>query len=165
MKYILSIMIVSIFTVGVFAQKLPAKEGLYKGTMYLYRQGIISDSVTVELKIEVLQPDSAWKWQTKYLSEKMPMTKDYKLVSKDATKGFYATDEGENIILYDFLFGNKLYSQFETHEILLTSSYEWIGNDQIIFEVTSAKKEKETPEGISNYKINHLQRVVFKKIK
>lgn len=146
------------------AQKLPVQEGLYRGKMYMYRQGVINDSVWVELKIKALLKDSCWTWETKYLSEKLPLTKAYKLLTKDVTKGFYTTDEGDEIFLYDFLFGNKLYSQFETHETLLTSSYEWLEKNRIVFEVTSAKKEKETPQGISNYKINHLQRVVFDKV-
>ena len=93
----------------------------------------------------------------------MPAVKDYKLVLKDAVTQTYATDEGNGIELMDYYFNNKLYSIFETHGVMLTSSYELQGN-QLIFEVSSGKKIDENKE-VNNYSVLNLQRVIFKRRK
>ncbi|SOD91764.1 hypothetical protein [Spirosoma fluviale] len=92
----------------------------------------------------------------------MPVVKDYTLRLKDAAKHEYVTDEGDGVVLADYLFGNKLYSVFETQGIVLTSTYELIG-DKLIFEVTSGRKQAEPSQGVINYSVDNLQRVVFKK--
>lgn len=92
------------------------------------------------------------------------MTKDYILRLPDPTKNKYITDEGDGVELTDYLYGNKLYSIFETHEVFLTSTYELIGNE-LIFEVTSGKMEPITSSEIKTYSTDNLQRVVFKKKK
>jgi len=91
------------------------------------------------------------------------MVKDYKLVISDAGKGVFKTDEGDGTFLIDYLFENKLYSVFETQGILLTSTYEWLGN-QIIFEVTSGK-ELQTTNGVKSYSVLNLQKAVLRKMK
>ena len=71
-------------------------------------------------------------------------------------------DEGDGTFLIDYLFENKLYSVFETQGILLTSTYEWLGN-QIIFEVTSGK-ELQTTNGVKSYNVLNLQKAVLRKM-
>ena len=90
------------------------------------------------------------------------MVKDYKLVISDASKGVFKTDEGDGIFLIDYLFENKLYSVFVTQGILLTSTYEWLGN-QIIFEVTSGK-ELQTTNSVKSYSVLNLQKAVLRKM-
>ena len=58
--------------------------------------------------------------------------------------------------------GDRLLSTFEVKGILLTANYELRGNE-LIFEVTSGKKDSETGGGVTNYSVNALQRVVLKK--
>jgi hypothetical protein len=94
----------------------------------------------------------------------MPMTKDYILRLPDPTKNKYITDEGDGVELTDYLYGSKLYSIFETHEVFLTSTYELYGKE-LIFEVTSGKKESGMHPEINTYSTDNLQRVVFKKKK
>ncbi|WP_435354341.1 hypothetical protein [Emticicia sp. SJ17W-69] len=136
--------------------------GTWKGTMYIYSRGTLRDSVSVRLTVAKTEKPNAWTWKTTYLSPKMPMVKDYVLRLKDASKNVYITDEGDGIELVDYLFNNKLYSVFETHNVLLTSSYELRGNE-LIFEVTSGKKETLTNQEVINYPVDNLQRVVFRK--
>lgn len=50
----------------------------------------------------------------------------------------------------------------EKQGILLTSTYEWLGN-QIIFEVTSGK-ELQTTNGVKSYSVLNLQRAVLRKM-
>ncbi len=137
--------------------------GKWEGIMYMYGKGQLRDSLPVELDVQKTNKSDTWLWKTTYLSKTMPAVKDYKLVLKDAVTQTYATDEGNSIELMDYYFNNKLYSIFETHGVMLTSSYELQGN-QLIFEVTSGKKIDENKE-VNNYSVLNLQRVIFKRRK
>ena len=136
-------------------------EGKWKGTMYIYGKGQIRDSVPVELFVQKTSLPHTWVWKTSYLSNKNPMEKNYKLVLKDTASQTYLIDEGNGIELWSYYFNNKLYSVFETHDVMLTSSYELQG-DKLIFEVTSGKKIEDKKE-VTNYSVLALQRVVFKR--
>jgi hypothetical protein len=137
--------------------------GRWEGTMHIYSKGVLKDSVAVRHTVEKLTATS-WTWKTEYLSPTMPLVKDYVLRTPDPTQNKYITDEGGGLELTDYLFGNKLYSVFETHEVLLTSTYEIIG-DTLIFEVTSGKKEPASHPEVLTFSTSNLQRVVFKRIK
>jgi hypothetical protein len=136
--------------------------GNWEGIMYLYGKGQLRDSVPVQLSVQKTASLNTWSWKTSYLSKTQPMVKDYQLVLKDAVTNSYETDEGDGVILKDYLFQNKLYNVFETQGIFLTSSYELVG-DQLIFEVSSGKKPEEENKGVTNYSVTSLQRVIFRK--
>jgi len=136
-------------------------EGRWKGTMYMYGKGQIRDSVPLELFVQKTSLPHTWVWKTNYLSNKYPMEKNYKLVLKDTASQTYLIDEGDGIELWNYYFNNKLYSVFETHDVMLTSSYELQG-DKLIFEVTSGKKIEDKKE-VTNYSVLALQRVVLKR--
>jgi hypothetical protein len=137
-------------------------EGIWKGTMYMYRDGKIRDSVHVRLTIAATDRPDEWIWRTDYLSPQMPLTKDYKLRVKDLSKNVYVTDEGNGLELTTYHAGQKLYNVFETSGVMLTSSYEFRENE-LIFEVTSGRKEVVTHSDVTNYAVEHIQRVVLKK--
>lgn len=133
--------------------------GNWSGTMYLYNHGQLRDSVAVTHVVAATANPQEWTWRTDYLSDKMPMTKDYLLRLRDPAKGIYEVDERDGIVLYEYLFADKIYSVFETQGVLLTSTYELRGKE-LIFEVTSGKKISTDSEVIS-YTVEHLQRVVL----
>jgi hypothetical protein len=137
--------------------------GTWKGIMHIYHLGKLRDSVEVKLTVAV-EATHVWTWRMEYLSAKMPMVKDYKLRLKDASKNLYVTDEGGGLELTDYLTGNKLYSIFETQGIMLTSEYELRGHE-LIFEVTSGKKEATSHPEVTNYSTTSVQRVVLKRMK
>lgn len=137
--------------------------GNWKGTMYLYSRGVLKDSVSVTLTVAKTADANAWTWKTEYLSPKMPMVKDYVLRLKDAAKGHYVTDEGGGVVLMDYLFNNKLYCVFETAGVMLTSTYELRGKE-LIFEVTSGKKQTGDNQPVTNFSVDNIQRVVFRKV-
>jgi hypothetical protein len=151
--------ITSIFAQASFPEKCL---GVWTGTMHIYNRGSLVDSVPIKLNVTRTNAPDTFIWKTEYLSTKNPMVKDYKLVISDAGKGVFKTDEGDGIFLIDYLFENKLYSVFETQGILLTSTYEWLGN-QIIFEVTSGK-ELQTINGVKSYSVLNLQKAVLRKM-
>lgn len=161
MKLFMFLAIVLGFQQGI-AQDFKIKDGEWKGTMSIYKSNTIIDTIPVTLTIRTIIQDSVWQWKTTYLSSKMPVTKDYLLKVKDREKGVYITDEQDGTELLNYLMGNKMYCQFEVSGILLTSSYEWI-HDDIKFEITAGKKLASQKE-ISNYSINTLQTVLFKKV-
>lgn len=88
------------------------------------------------------------------------MVKDYVLRVKDRTKKVFVTDEGGGLELTDYQTGNKLYSVFETGGILLTANYELRGGE-LVFEVTSGKKEPAQHPGVANYAVSAVQRIVL----
>ncbi len=137
--------------------------GNWEGTMYIYNRGMLKDSLSVKLTVKKMTAADAWMWKMEYLSPQMPMVKDYILRLKDASKGHYITDEGGGIELMDYLFENKLYCVFETSGVILTSTYELRGKE-LIFEVTSGKKQGVDNQPVTNYSVDNLQRVVFRKV-
>ncbi len=134
--------------------------GIWEGTMYLWNGGQVKDSLPVRMTI-IKQKDSAvWSWKTEYLSPTRPMTKDYLLKLSDPAKRVYITDEGDGILLYDYEFGNKLYSAFAVQGAYLTACYE-IKGEELVFEVSSGKQLEAVTNGVTSYSVNNLQRVVY----
>lgn len=133
--------------------------GVWEGTMYIYGGGQLRDSVRVQHTVKPIDKTS-WTWKTDYLSEKLPMTKDYILRQQEPS--VYVVDEGQNITIPMRQAGNKLYSVFEVQGILLTSSYE-LKNGQLIFEVISGKKNSEANAQVGTYLINAVQSVELKR--
>lgn len=164
MKKIISLLLTFIY-LNTYAQQIKISDGKWKGTLIIWKENKIMDSVPTELTIKTIIKDSIWQWKTEYISATMPVTKDYSLRVVDKQKGIYITDEGDGIELMNYTFGNKLYSNFETSGILLTSSYEWIGND-IIFEIASGKKIDNINSNaeVLNFTVRNLQKVVYKKV-
>lgn len=136
-------------------------EGHWKGKLMIYANGILRDSVNITLDISPIDGTN-WIWKTSYHSEQYPMVKDYKMISEGGQ--VYIMDEGNEIELINYLFGDKLYCIFETEEVLLTSSYELV-EDRLIFEVTSGKMNAEERGGVRNYPVSHVQRAVLRKVK
>lgn len=134
-----------------------ACQGTWKGTMYIYRKGVVKDSV--EVRLEVAPIPGGWTWKTHYLSSKHPMVKDYLL--RYQQENHYVIDEQDSTVLDAYLTDNKLFSVFETEGIVLTSGYELRGKDTLVFEVTSGKKGSGV--GVVNYRMDNVQRVVLKK--
>ena len=152
-----------LFTGVLYAQSSFVQKclGTWQGTMYMYHDGKLRDSVNVKLIVANTTDTGVWVWKTEYLSEKFPMVKDYKLKVKDSAKNIYLTDEGDGLTLDNYVVGDKMYSLFETEKIFLTANYE-LRDDKLIFEVTSGKKLTATHPEVNNYSVADVQRVVFR---
>ena len=138
--------------------------GEWIGMMQIFQKGQLRDSVSVKLTVKKID-SSSFSWKTEYLSEKMPVTKDYVLRRIDKSKNKYVTDEGDGVLLEVAVFDNKCYSVFETDGIMLTSRYELIAPDTLSFEVTSSRLSTSFGSELKNYDMSNLQTVVFKKLK
>lgn len=155
----LVLVLVSLHTA--WSQSFPDRViGQWTGIMHMYKDGNVRDSVKIRLTVVRGATANTWSWKTEYLSEKMPMTKDYTLKQGESSST-YLLDEGGGIVLQDYQFGNKLYSVFETHDVLLTSTYELRG-EELVFEVTSGKKIPGGTEVI-NFTVQFLQRAVLRR--
>lgn len=145
--------------------KFPEKYlGEWKGMMKLYKNGVLYDSVLTQLTIAKTPEASKWMWKTEYLSEKYPITKDYKLLLIDSITNHYIIDEGDGIKLDSYLFNNKIYSNFSVDDQWLTSYYEFL-KDSIIFEITIGKLNSPADAEVKSYTVTKLQRVVFQKVR
>jgi hypothetical protein len=165
MKYGLVITLIIYFSFKSKAQSsFPDKcVGIWVGMMHIYKHGKLSDSVAIKMTIAKLT-DSTWTWKTEYLSERMPMVKDYILKLKDKSKQVYYTDEGDGVVLQDHVYGNKMYSAFGYDDVLLTSTYEYL-EEKLVFEVSSGKKTDFNHPNVTNYATSSLQRVILSKQK
>lgn len=129
--------------------------------MRMYKDGKVRDSVNIRFTVKPGTAPNTWSWKTDYLSEKMPMTKDYTLKVLNEAAQTYELDEGGGVALNDYHVGNKLYCVFETHDVMLTSTYE-LREGALIFEVTSGKKLGERA-GVVNYSVQHVQRAILRR--
>ncbi|GEM_PF-2704275 len=136
-------------------------EGLWKGQLMVYQKGILVDSVLVEHLVKRLD-DNRYTWKTDYLSPTRPVTKDYKLVLNPDEPNKFTIDEGDNLLLFQYLFDHKMHSSFVTQGILITSTYEFKG-DEIIFELTSGTLLEKSHPAVENYNITSMQRMVLKR--
>lgn len=136
--------------------------GVWEGQMTIYAEGVAVDSVAVKMTIEKVSDSLIWNWKTEYISEKYPITKDYKLILEDPSSNKYLLDENNGIFLYAYVFGNKMYSNFEVQGTYLSSVYTLQG-DELIFEITSGKDIGMTGNDIRNFSIINLQQSILKR--
>ncbi len=139
-------------------------EGTWKGTMHIWSSGRLMDSVKIKLTILPLMDErGTYSWKTEYFSETHPMVKDYIIYQKEGSIHEYIIDEGEGVLLTNYVYGSKMYNLFKVGKTWLTSSYEFL-EDQLIFEVTSGAKSKlKSKGGVANYTFDFLQRAVLKR--
>ena len=135
--------------------------GIWQGTLYIYSQGALRDSVQTRMTVAATSDSSAWTWKTEYFMPKTPVVKDYVLRQNDE-QPHYVLDEGDGIVLNAYLLNDQLLSTYEVQGSLLTSRYRREG-DQLIFEITSGK-QMSTTQGVTNYSVASLQRAVLRRV-
>jgi len=155
--YVILVLFILFSSFNSNAQILKEWHGEWNGMMQIYKDGKKVDTVEVVLTIKPIN-DSLLTWKTEYKSARQPMTKDYTLKSRDLSNGVYVTDEGEGVLLDTYLIDQALFNVFEVEGIMLTATYRLLG-DEIIFEVISGNKGKTVAGGVTNFSVNHLQRV------
>lgn len=164
-RFVLILLFNTAFFVSSFAESFPERcEGKWQGMMHIWSKGVMMDSVGIVFTVlPIANETGAWTWTTEYISEKMPMTKNYKLIKNTNQPNEYLMDEGDGVILTNYVFGAKMYGLFKVGKIWLTASYEFI-DEFLIFEVTSGTLSKVKSKGVVNYTFDFLQRVILKKV-
>lgn len=136
--------------------------GNWQGTLFIYKQGQLRDSIPVQLEVARTGDPVAFQWKTTYMSENHPMTKDYQLIADPSRPNAFIMKEDEQIELYMYKFDNKLYSLFETEGTMLSSTYE-LKKDTLFFEVNSASIQASGPL-VNSFNIDYLQKVRFVRV-
>ena len=129
--------------------------------MELYKNGKLNDSVQVILHVTKDSLPGYYHWKTEYISEKYPVTKDYYLIANDSVGHTYRLDENNDIILQEFVYGNKMYSTFEVNGATLSSSYE-LRQNTLVFEVFFSKRQ-DTTANVVNFDVDNVQRAVLRR--
>ena len=119
-------------------------QGLYRGELQIYSNGIIAQKVPMHLEIQYLD-DKSYSWHIQYGTDSTGL-RPYVLLLTDPGKGRYEIDEKNGIILPADLLGQKLISIFEVQDNLLVSQYEKIG-DEITFSIYMSRKTQSTKTG------------------
>lgn len=136
--------------------------GVWDGTMLLNHNNQSVDSVKVEFTVAKTDSQNVWIWKTQYLSPTYPMIKDYRIKLKDNKQNIFVIDELDGILLECKVFGNIMLSMFSVEKQMLACRYELVG-DSLIFEIYSGKSMGEITQGVEDFSIFSLQRVVLKK--
>jgi hypothetical protein len=135
--------------------------GIWEGEMLIYHQGNQVNQVDVRMEIERIPDSLKWSWKTEYLAPE-PIVKNYMLILEDPGSNKYTLDENNGILLYSYVFENRMFSNFEVEGNLLTSVY-ILENNQLIFEISSGKDIGKTENDITNFSVMNLQRTVLKR--
>lgn len=172
----ISLILISIFsTCFLPAQdKLPESwHGIWKGKLEIYNSKGLSQTVPMELHISPVPGSNKLTYTMIYGEGEQAQTRPYFLIAVDPAQGHYQVDEGNAILLDDFLLGGKFYSRFAVEGILLQSSMELRGK-QLIYEITSGnitplnttgdtKINGEKIPAVQSYGIRSMQRAVLKR--
>ena len=137
--------------------------GQWQGTMYLYAEGKVHDSVAVTFTVARTDTAGTYTWRTDYLSPQYTLSKDYQLKVQPDTPYHHLLDEGDGIVLHAYEFGDKLYSLFAVQDQLMVSSYELRG-EQLIFEISISPATGIPQAEVTSYAVPRLQRVVLKRV-
>ena len=164
---------VLVFTCHVHAQNQNFPHtwtGNWKGELQWFKGNTNEpQKVVMELKIHPADTANLYTWQLIYGSE----TKDnrpYTLIARDTTKGHWAIDEHNGIVLDQFWLANKLCGAFTVGNSTIINSY-WMGNGKLNLEFynISAKPVATTGNGteespaVNSYKVATYQRAVLSK--
>ena len=113
--------------------------GIYQGTLDIYTDKGLQQSVAMELEIAPMDNTDRWIWAITYGPDSIAGRRSYELISVESEKGHYQIDEKNSIILDAFLRGNIFVSRFSVMGNLLDCTYEKLG-DEIIFTIVMGKE-------------------------
>jgi hypothetical protein len=149
--------------------------GIYSGKLEIFSNQGKVQTVPMSITQKSILRDSLYEWSITYGEDTIKGKRDYRLIIKDKSKGHYAIDELNGIILDAYVFDNKLISNFTVMNSQLTSIYT-LQDDKMIFEIlvnkstpssTTGGNEKDgekIPEVLS-YSMTTYQRAELKKVK
>ncbi len=135
------------------AQKFPdAYVGYWRGDLNIYK----GDSVvqTIRFGLDVLPADSGrYDWIITYYPKRTkndtadPIDyRPYTLLPIDTTKGHWAIDEGNGIVIDMWVTGNKVTSLFSVMGSMIQISY-WREGDELMMELFSYPEKEDSKSG------------------
>lgn len=143
-------------------------EGNWKGELLWYTEtGKEPKKVNMELRIH--RQDTAWGWQLIYGSPSED-NRPYTLFAKDTTKGHWAINEHNDIVLDQFFLAGRLSGAFMVGNTTILNTYQLQG-DSLVVEFnnlqakplsTSGKGTAESPT-VESYRVKGYQRGVLRR--
>lgn len=114
--------------------------GKYKGKLNIHNA---KGSQVIDMELHILPTDSVGKYiyTIIYKSDKINQERKYSLIEKDKSKGVFAINENNGIVLNAFVADNTLYSIYEVQGSLLTTT-EHFKDNYVDFEIMYTQKDK-----------------------
>jgi hypothetical protein len=146
--------------------------GKWSGTLTtLSAPDSVRNRIPITLEIAREASGTGYSWLTVFNADTVRGRRPYRLVTEDAAKGRYATDEGNGVLLEETYIGGMLVSVFQVQTRVLESRY-MLRGDTLTHEITwwdatperTAKGEGANAEGgvaIPSYRVQGLQRAVM----
>lgn len=98
--------------------------GRWSGTLTTYAPpDSIRNRIPITLEIAREASGQAFRWRTVFNADTVRGLRDYRLLVRDPTRGHYATDEGNGLVLEETFVGGSLLSVFEVGGRVLESRY------------------------------------------
>ena len=143
--------------------------GEWNGNLEIMGVDSVSMDIEMSLSIQPTENDSIYKWEMTYvLYDSIQDVRPYELILIDKSKGLYAIDEKNSIVMDAYYKNNTLTSFFSVMESFILFSYTLEG-DSITVDVFSAPTEsitltggEEIPE-VNSFKITGRQSAVLVK--
>ncbi len=148
--------------------------GNYKGELLIYGVDSVKMKVNMELNISSTKKDSIFNWTIIYDHKGKKDVRAYELIVVNRDKGLYRIDENNSIIIEAYLRNNRvLTSFFKVSESFIIATYT-NENENLIFEIISAKSDPESISGntkqgeeeiqeVTTFPVNGRQRAILEK--
>ena len=153
------------------AQDFPNKfVGHWDGELHWYQMGK-KDPQKVRMQLIIQSADTAGQYTWKLIyGDKNEDSRPYILKPVDTTKGHWAVDERNGIILDQYWIGNRFTSAFTVQNATILDSY-WIENDCLIAEFYSFSSTPVRSSGgtsddippVNSYATRSYQKAILKK--
>lgn len=114
--------------------------GEWAGELQIFNNKGMSQSLPMQLLIHPIEDSSDYHFTIIYGLDIEKGTRSYILKTIDASKGHYAIDEQNSIVIDAYLLGEKLVQRFEVMGNLLETFIEKEG-DNLVWEIFSGKHE------------------------
>jgi hypothetical protein len=155
-------------TQTIFAQSTFPSDwaGTWKGELLWYKPSARTPQ-KVEMQLSIQKSDTSWTWQMIY-GKPGEDNRPYSLVCIDSSKGHWAINEHNGIILDQFFLANRLTGAFTVAGNTIVNSYELRG-DSLLVEFSNIQAKPITITGlgteespkVDSYKMQSFQRAVL----
>lgn len=146
--------------------------GQWDGFLKIYSERGLEKNVPMKLSIQPSSYSNRYKWIIVY--DTIP--RNYELVVRDSSKGFYSLDEKNGIDIMSTSFGNHFTSRFSMMGNLLDCDYELMNYEEMKFTIATGKDNIQWSTGnithpsdtipeIGVFKITNLQEGTLQRIK
>ena len=98
--------------------------GIWSGTLEIYNQKGVTQSLEMGLEIEKTDTVDVYDWTIIYGSDSTAQRREYQLIAIDTSKGHYMVDEKNGIFLDGYHMHDAFVSVFEVMDNTLVIAYE-----------------------------------------